>query len=154
MDVFYRPGAGKAVYAHLLDAHIAEMVVGVEVGDLGRRVRVGVLLDLDEASLGVVGSVARGIAVVVGHAAAPGGGIGLEGVGALGIEAGERGGRLAHAGRAAELVVHGAGDPARAGGTLPRVLHEAHAAQVVILVLRGPVGIGVMPTEPCLRSVI
>ena len=45
VDVLYRPGAGKTLDFHLLDAHASQVVVGVEVHDLGGRVGVGVLLD-------------------------------------------------------------------------------------------------------------
>lgn len=122
--------------------------------DLGRRIRVGILLHLDEASLGVVRPATRGIAVVVGHAASPGGGIAFEGVSALRIEAGERGRYLAHARNAAEVVVDGVGYFARTGSALPRVLGEAHAAQVVVLVADRPVGIGVMPGSHAPQGVV
>ncbi len=103
---FYR--ADDTLYLYVKPTGRKSWVQRVVVG--GRR-----------RNLGVVGTAGDGVAVV-GHAAAPGGGNGLEGVGTLGIEAGERARRFAHAGYAAELVVHGVGNLARVDGTLPRIL--------------------------------
>ena len=87
VDVGDRPGAGQAVNGDLLDAHVAEVVVGVAVDHLGGRVGIGVLLDLYEEALGVAGpTVIGGIAVVVSHTASPGDAVVLEGVAALRIE--------------------------------------------------------------------
>ena len=132
MDVCERLLAGQAANGHLLDAHIAQMVVGIRMRDLRRRACVGTLLDFRKAPLDVVGPARDSIAacdiavVVVGHAASPGGAIALEGVGTLRIEGGERGGRLAHACYAAEVVVDGVGDflggVARTSSPLGRVL--------------------------------
>ena len=75
----------------------------------------------------------------------------------LGIEAGERGVGLAHAGYASEVVVDGVGDfpcSARAGGALPRVLREAQATEVVVLVAGGRIGIGVMPAGHAAQGVV